>query len=31
MHGRIGMRNVKKIKGRDHMGGTGELWRMILK
>jgi hypothetical protein len=24
MHGRIKMRNVKKIKGRDHMGDMGE-------
>jgi hypothetical protein len=31
MHGRIRMRNVKKIKGRDHMGGMGKYWRMILK
>ena len=31
MHGRIRMRNVKKIKGRDHMGGMDEDWRMILK
>lgn len=31
MHGGIRMRNVKKIKGRDHMGGMGEDRRMILK
>jgi hypothetical protein len=33
MHGRIRMRNVKKIKGKDHMGGMseGEDRRMILK
>lgn len=31
MHEGIRMRNVKKIKGRDHMGGMGEDQRMILK
>jgi hypothetical protein len=31
MHGRIRMRNVKKLKGRDHMGSMGEDRRMILK
>jgi len=31
MHGRIRMRNVKKLKGRDYMGGMGEDRRMILK
>ena len=31
MHGGIRMRNVKKIKGIDHLGGMGEDRRMILK
>ena len=30
-NGRIRVRNVKKLKGRDHMVGMGEDWRMILK
>jgi hypothetical protein len=31
VYGRIRVRNVNKLKARDHMGGMGEDGRMILK